>query len=604
MTDTGHYAIYRIEKISTPGSLAASSQHMARTRPTPNADPKRRDRNRVLVGSEDPEADVRALLPELGSRTDDGRLRRRANSVLAIEVLLTASPEWWQSSSAEQRREWLDRSVEYLAEAYGRENIAHLRLHQDERTPHLTGFIVPLDDGCLNARRWTGGRAALAAQQTAYAAALTDLGLRRGVEGSPAQHERVQRHYGALARPVAEIDVERPPRLLLDPAAWAARQAERARQAAAPAFARAAEAETARTAQKAAQAGQRAAQGRAERAEADAAKAKAEAKALADQMRELPLPAVLEALGFEQDRHDPLKWKADSFRISVGKGGREGKWFDHLADYGRGGAIDLVGHVMQTDFKGSLAWLAARFGPGAAAADLAAHLRASAEVQVREALAERGPFTPPTPAPENWPRVRRHLIDERALPPRYVDRLHELGDLYADSRRNAVFLCRNPSGAVTGAELKGTLTRDDGSRFGGMSPGSDKEAGAFRVGVGLAKAATLYLVESAIDAISLAKIRAEGGERDFVVASMAGTGSQLRPWLSALAASARRFVGYDNDSAGDRSAAKLAAEGFERLRPELHDWNDDLKAKSKGGGGGKPFDDPEASEPRDHPSPS
>jgi hypothetical protein len=164
------FAIYRIEKITTGGNLAAAAQHMARMRPTPNADPARRHRNRVLIGSEDPEADVRALLPELGARTEDGRLCRRSNSVLALEMLMTASPDWWSSSTPEQRREWLDRSVAFLVETYGRENIAHLALHQDERTPHLTGFIVPLDDGCLNARRWTGGRALLAAQQTFYAA--------------------------------------------------------------------------------------------------------------------------------------------------------------------------------------------------------------------------------------------------------------------------------------------------------------------------------------------------------------------------------------------------------------------------------------------------
>lgn len=68
---------------------------------------------------------------------------------------------------------------------YGRENIAHLRLHADERTPHLTGYIVPLDpeSGGLNARRWIGGPRRCAEQQTAYAAAVEPLGLRRGVEG-------------------------------------------------------------------------------------------------------------------------------------------------------------------------------------------------------------------------------------------------------------------------------------------------------------------------------------------------------------------------------------------------------------------------------------
>ena len=79
--------------------------------------------------------------------------------------------------------------------------------------------------------------------------------------------------------------------------------------------------------------------------------------------------------------------------------GREGakasKWFDHAAGTGRGGAIDLTAHVLGTDFKGALAWLADRFGPGAAAADLTARLRAQAVAQVKEAVAEREPFTPP-----------------------------------------------------------------------------------------------------------------------------------------------------------------------------------------------------------------
>ena len=79
--------------------------------------------------------------------------------MIALEVLLTASPEWWAEATPDQQQEWLDASTAWLVEEYGRENIAHLRLHGDERTPHLTGFIVPLDpeNGHLNARRWVEG---------------------------------------------------------------------------------------------------------------------------------------------------------------------------------------------------------------------------------------------------------------------------------------------------------------------------------------------------------------------------------------------------------------------------------------------------------------
>lgn len=593
-----HFAIYRLEKITHGGSLAAAAQHMARMRPTPNADPRRRARNRVLVGSEDPEADVRALLPELGARTEDGRLRRRSNSVLAIEVLLTASPEWWSSSTPEQRRDWLERSTEFLVETYGRENIAHLGLHQDERTPHLTGFIVPLDEGCLNARRWTGGRGRLAAQQTAYAAAVAPLGLVRGVEGSPAKHERVKRHYGALAQPVGEIEVETPPRVLLNPAAWAAEQTRKL----APAAARAADAQSARSAAKRAEAGQKAALGRAERAEA----ALSAAKDVAAQMRALPLPDVLDALGLTQDPHDPHQWRAEGHRISLGTGAKAGKWFDHDAGRGRGGAIDLVAHVMGTDFKGALAWLADRFGPGAAAADVTARMRAEAARTVAQAVEERPAFTPPAPAPEHWPQVRRHLVQARALPASYLDKLHERGELYADARRNAVFLCRDGSGAVIGAELKGTVARPDGSRFTGMSPGSVKDRGGFRIG-SIARAAAVYLVESAIDAISLARLLTLDGAKHFAVVSTAGAAAKPRGWLAEIGAKVRRVCAFDADDAGDAAAKELRRHGWDRLRPTApaKDWNDELRTRLRSDGGGGSADPrPSTDDPDPDPSPS
>ena len=157
-------------------------------------------------------------------------------------------------------------------------------------------------------------------------------------------------------------------------------------------------------------------------------------------------------------------------------------------------------------------------------------------------MAEREPFTPPQPAPEHWQAVREHLTTARALPHVYIDRLHELGDLYADARRNAVFVCRDPeTNRITGAEIKGTLPRPDGTRFTGMAPGSRKDGGGFRVG-DIARAATVYLVESAIDAISLFRLRQDAGERGHAVVSTAGTtpnpGRGSPSWPRPLAVSA------------------------------------------------------------------
>jgi hypothetical protein len=71
------YAILRVEKVkmSGPRGLGAVAGHLARIRPTPNANPAREAR--ALVGF-DPEADVTRLLPE----------RRRKDATVAIEFML------------------------------------------------------------------------------------------------------------------------------------------------------------------------------------------------------------------------------------------------------------------------------------------------------------------------------------------------------------------------------------------------------------------------------------------------------------------------------------------------------------------------------------
>ena len=52
--------------------------------------------------------------------------------------------------------------------------------------------------------------------------------------------------------------------------------------------------------------------------------------------------------------------------------------------------------------------------------------------------------------------MRAWLVEERGLEAFRVDGLHGTGLLGADARGNAVFLCRDIRGRVTGAELVGT----------------------------------------------------------------------------------------------------------------------------------------------------
>lgn len=570
----GPYAIYRTAKIKTAAQVAASANHMTRAVDTPNADPDRAHLNRTLIGGDDPAADVMRLVPAMDQRDPEtDKLLRRSNSVLAIEILITTSPEWWDTATDAQKIAWEFDSMEWLKAEYGEANVAHLRLHGDETTPHLTGYIVPLDPetGALNCRRWLGERQQLRDQQTAYAASVEHLGLQRGVRGSTATHEAVKRVYGAINAQQQDVRVPTPSKVTMSPEKWATEASAQMLKDLAPTIARAAFADTERTKRKSAEAQTTKQRGRADRAEADRDKQ----KAMADRMRALPIEDVLDELGFVRDADDKAKWKSDGFIISAGQQNKAGKWYDFAADYGRGGAIDLVAHVLKTDFKGSLAWLASRFGEAETAAAVTRMYQVKARREVREAIAEREPFTPPPPVSQNWPHVRDWLVTTRSLPPPYIDQLHERGDVYADDRRNAVFLARDPdTDEIVGAELKGTIEKPDGSRFSGLAEGSKKALGGFRLGsVTLAKA--VYLVESAIDAISLYALRKIEGDDDFAVVSTAGARGTIPTFLERLRDGVARFCAFDNDKVGDAKADKM---GWDRLRPAKRDWNDDLAA--------------------------
>ena len=573
------YQIYRHKKHGHAGTIAASARHMMRTRPTSNANPARR--NHVLIGSGDPAADVAALLPKVGERGSDGVLRRRANSVLAVEVLLTASPEWWQAASREQKRDWLDSSTAWLTETYGRTNIAHLQLHQDETTPHLTGMIVPIDPatGRLNARRWLGGGEQCSKLQSSCAAAVSHLGLERGVEGSTATHQRVSQHYTELNRKFDGVTVECPPRILIDPERWQEQQRASVVRQIAPVTARARESIRAKRNAKAMRDTAHKATERAKQAEA----ARDAAKAVADRMRSLDLPDVLEALGLSKDKQSPESketpcWKDHRHSIAV----TNRKWWDHRAGKGGGGAIDLAMHVMEVDFKAATAWLAAQFGANRATADMSATLVRRANQQVKQAVEECPPFTPPKAVSANWTQVREWLIQVHGLPAETVDELHARGDLYADARRNAVFLARDQAGTVTGAELEGTV----GTPFRGIAPGSTRAAGFFRLGD--LKARAVYLVESAVDAISLWVMRRRDGDTDCAIISTAGAAYSVPLTLKrVLGSDVLRWCAYRADEIGDKAARAMASAGWSRHRPERGGtWNDQLRAEPSTGSQG------------------
>ena len=187
------YAILRTQKLKATGAVWRSLKHAFREQPTPNADPERVANNAHLGASSAREAmeKVRARLPE----------KRRKDAVLAIEYLITASPEAMNGMGSNGCTAYFNDALKWLKQRHGGANVVYSGVHRDESTPHMYAYVVPLDEstGRLNARRWLGGSKALSEMQTDFAATVgARHGLERGIKGSRAKHERVKRHYGLV----------------------------------------------------------------------------------------------------------------------------------------------------------------------------------------------------------------------------------------------------------------------------------------------------------------------------------------------------------------------------------------------------------------------
>lgn len=199
------YAIIGIGKLKAAGNIAGVLSHMMRTRETPNSDGRE---NTVLIQP-----------PSLSEVMQEISLYMpRKNAVLAYDMLLTASPEFFQDKTPEQVQEWAQDAFAWACRKFGRENIKGAVLHLDENTgPHLQILALPItpDGERLCARHYTGGREKMRALWTEYAAAMKHWGLVRGREYSPAKHVDVRDYYQAVNRAVelAKVRAVRPEEL-------------------------------------------------------------------------------------------------------------------------------------------------------------------------------------------------------------------------------------------------------------------------------------------------------------------------------------------------------------------------------------------------------
>jgi hypothetical protein len=275
-------------------------------------------------------------------------------------------------------------------------------------------------------------------------------------------------------------------------------------------------------------------------------------KNLANSVRDMDLKAVLERTGCHQDASDKAKWHTPRGIISV----TGPKFMNWTQRSGGGGAIDLVMHLNDLDFKSAVLWLSE-------------YLSISGiKTMPKQKPILKTVFTLPKRDDNQLPRVKKYLIQDRRIPPSLIHPIIRSGKIYADNRGNAVFLLLGKQKSAMGAELRGTTNK----RWHGMAPGSRKDMGCFYVKTTNIKKAVIC--ESAIDAISFLALCPD---------CMALSTSGVNPnpaWLPRLINKGLPiYCGFDSDKTGDAFANKMIDlfPTLKRLRPPKHDWNEVLK---------------------------
>lgn len=226
MLDAPHtpaLAVLRFAKLRTLGKLAVASQHNTRTADSglSHTTPPLDGPGVVLL---DGQADAAAAWHERAAAVGLGKPRRDA--VLAVEMVMSASPSWFATATPDERADWTSRSMEYARATFGPTNILQAVRHDDEETPHIHVLAIPLEqkeraragrprkgrEGAkrapvlswgLNADRILAGPEALRQHQTDYAATVADLGIRRG---RPKRDTKAQHKPAAIYRAEAAQD--------------------------------------------------------------------------------------------------------------------------------------------------------------------------------------------------------------------------------------------------------------------------------------------------------------------------------------------------------------------------------------------------------------
>lgn len=198
------YAIYCQEKVRTIQAFDGMGRHNNRAHYTENVDPDGPPPEELMPGAGTTLERVKRRLVE--KEIDPDSLKNN----VGVEIVVSVSPVWLESASAEQKADWIKTNFAYLHKEHG-DGLVSVIVHRDEKTLHMHAAVLalkehtpkprgrPSKDPAEQARKveeaaqnkhWTisydaifgGKRDRLSERQDIYYEAVKHLGLVRGLK--------------------------------------------------------------------------------------------------------------------------------------------------------------------------------------------------------------------------------------------------------------------------------------------------------------------------------------------------------------------------------------------------------------------------------------
>lgn len=174
------YCIIRMRKVKMT-ALKASQIHNERLtdrHSNPDIDTDRSDQNVVFFRTENLTEDVKRRVADIQSRQ---KRKIRCDAPVAIEYMITASPEAMARLSAEERERYFAECLSFVEARHGTRNRLSTVLHLDETTPHLHMLVFPEREGKLDAKSFFKLPALTELQDEFAIKVGKQFGLERGV---------------------------------------------------------------------------------------------------------------------------------------------------------------------------------------------------------------------------------------------------------------------------------------------------------------------------------------------------------------------------------------------------------------------------------------